>query len=91
MSHRRTSHLLCKIGGCTSVASVPSARQALRWLGIGTGVVRPHDALLVLSDRVPVAIVQLSEMIRQGVRIQLELTLEGAIGHACFRTRVRIF
>jgi hypothetical protein len=49
--------------------------------GRGAGVVRPHYALLVLADRVPVGIAQLPEEVGQGIRIQLELSLEGAIGH----------
>ena len=42
----------------------------------------PHDALVVLAERVRVGIAQLGEEIGQGLRIELKLPLEGAIGHA---------
>ncbi len=62
----------------------PSRRLSPRrggW-GRGMGGVRPHNALLVLADRISVGIAQLSEEIAQGFGIQLELALQGAIGHA---------
>jgi hypothetical protein len=50
-------------------------------VAVAGGVVHPHDALLVLADGVPVGIAQLTKEIAQGVGIQLELALQGAIGH----------
>jgi hypothetical protein len=42
----------------------------------------PHEAVVVLAERVRVGIAQLGEEIGQGLRIKLKLPLEGAIGHA---------
>jgi hypothetical protein len=44
-------------------------------------LLRPHEALLVFAQHLLVGIAQLAEEIRQGVRIQLKLSLQGAIGH----------
>jgi hypothetical protein len=41
----------------------------------------PHDTLVVLADLVRVGIAQLGEEIGQGLRIELKLPLQGAIGH----------
>jgi hypothetical protein len=45
-------------------------------------VTYPHDPLVVLTDFVRVGIAQLGEEIGQGLRIELKLPLQGAIGHA---------
>ena len=47
-----------------------------------TSVTCPHDTLVVLADLVWVGIAQLGEEIGQGLRIELKLPLQGAIGHA---------
>ena len=74
--------LLREIGGRVRQWSLGSRRRGPGggW-GRGACLVRPDEALLVFAQRLLVGIAQLAEEIRQGIRIQLELPLQGAIGH----------